>query len=91
MIGYHARKDLWDATIGEEIPCQSEHGNAQGAFADDVLKDGAIVGHVSRKISAACSMFLHRGGSIRSQVTKSKCYSTDLLILNVSSNLSLSF
>ena len=49
MIGYHARKDLWDATIGEEFPCQSEHGNAQDAFTD-VLKDGAIVGHVSQKI-----------------------------------------
>ena len=31
--GYHAYKDVWDATIGEQLPCQSEHGNAQDAFA----------------------------------------------------------
>ena len=76
--GYHAYKDVWDATIGEQLPCQSEHGNAQDAFAVAVLKDGAIVGHVPRKISAACSMFLRRGGSISCQVTESKRYSADL-------------
>ena len=56
--GYHAYKDVWDTTIGKQLPCQSEHGNAQDAFAVAVLKDGAIVGHVLWKISTACSMFL---------------------------------
>ena len=57
VIGYHTRKDLWDATIGKQPPCQSEHNNAQDAFAVDVLKDGAIFGQVSRKIFTAYSCF----------------------------------
>ena len=44
-----------------------------------VLKDEAIVGHIPHKISATCSMFLHRGGSILCQVTESKHYSADQL------------
>ena len=78
-IGYHAYKDVWEATIGEELLWQSQHGNVQDAFAVAVLKDEAIVGHVSRKISAACYMFLHWGGLILCQATESKHYSVDLL------------
>ena len=37
VIVYHARKDLWDATVGEELPCQSEHGNAQDALFNGSL------------------------------------------------------
>ena len=37
VIGYHARKDLWDARIGEELHCQSEHGNAQDALFNGSL------------------------------------------------------
>ena len=64
-----AWKQWWEA--------KSEHGNAQDAFAVAVLKDEAIIGHVPQKISAACSMFLHRDSSILCQVAESKHYSAD--------------
>ena len=76
--GYHTYKDVWAATVGKQLPCKSEQGNAKDAFAVAVLKDGVIVGHVPWKISTACSMFLHRGGSILCQVTESRRYSADL-------------
>jgi len=43
-----------------------------------VVKNVNIVGHVPRTISAVCSLFLCRGGSIGCLVTGSRCYSWDL-------------
>ena len=76
--GYHAYKDICAATMGEQLPCQSEQGNTQDVFSVAVLKDGVIVGHNPQKISSACSMFLSPGGSILCQVTESERYSAGL-------------
>ena len=38
--------------------------NSHDPFAVAVVKEGTIVGHVSRKISAVCSTFLRRGGDL---------------------------
>ena len=35
-------------------------------------------GHVPKKISTTCSLFLRRGGAIHCTVTGAKCYSADL-------------
>ena len=42
-----------------------------------VLKSGIIIGHLPRKISTLCSIFLRRGGSIHC-VTGRRRYSSDL-------------
>ena len=42
-------KNLWDACAGEEL--RASHG-----YAVAVMRRSAIVGHVPRKISAACSL-----------------------------------
>ena len=39
---------------------------------------GIIVGHIPRMISAVCSLFLHRGGTIVCEVTGSRSASVDL-------------
>ncbi len=49
--------------------------NPRDPFAVAVLKDEAIVGHVSRKVSSICSLFLRRNGSISCRVTRSRRYS----------------
>ena len=46
--GYHAYKDVWAATIGQQLPCKSELGNAKDAFAVTVLKDGVIIGETRK-------------------------------------------
>ena len=38
-----------------------------------------IVGHLLRKISATCSLFLRRGGKIDCRVTGQRRYSRDLI------------
>ena len=68
---------LLDPTIGETLHCESE--NAVDPYAVAVLEIATIVGHVPRKISAACNLFLRRSGStIQCMVTGIRCYSADL-------------
>ena len=55
-----------------------EKNNRHDPFAVVVIKDNTIVGHVSRKLSAICSLFLRSRGSIVCKVRGSKWYSYDL-------------
>ena len=76
--GYHVYKDIWNSVLDEELPCQRETGNTSDPFAVGVLKDGVIVGHVPRKISSICSLFLQRRGSIICRVSGHRRFSEDL-------------
>ena len=76
--GYHQYKDIWDAQLGEELECQRENSNPHDIFAVAVLKSGVVVGHVPKKISSICSLFLRRGGAIHCRVSDVKRYSADL-------------
>lgn len=55
--GYHVYGEIWLAAVGEELSCMSEVKNSRNLFAVAVMKSG-VVGHVPRKISSVCSMFL---------------------------------
>ena len=76
--GYHIYRELWDAVVGEELECQREHSNATDMYAVAVIKDSTIVGHLPRKISRICTLFIRRGGVINCRVTGRRKYSTDL-------------
>jgi len=67
--GYHEYKDMWIAVIGEELSCKREPTNREDQFGVAVTKDSSIVGHVSRKISVVCSLFLCQSGKISCCVT----------------------
>ena len=43
MRGYHIYKDIWEASIGEELPCQREGGNHADPFAVAIVKRGVTV------------------------------------------------
>ena len=70
--GYHTYRDIWEASVGEELPCQRETDNPHDRFAVAVLKDACVVGHLPRKISSVSSIFIRRGGSIHCRVTGSR-------------------
>lgn len=80
----HVYKDHWAPAVGEELRCQREIRNMADQYAVAVIKeevesgtsDHAVVGHLPRKISAACSLFI--GGSIMCVVMSSRRYSRDL-------------
>ena len=81
--GYHQYKDVWENPVyGEELNCARDIGNSHDPMAVTVLKeiDGAsvTVGHLPRRISALCSVFLRRGGTIRCIVNGHRRYSADL-------------
>ena len=52
--------------------------NSKDPFAVAVVKSRVTVGHIPRKISSICSMFLRHGGTINCRVTASRRYSRDL-------------
>ena len=67
--GYHEYLHIWDAVVGETLPCNHEVGNVHDPYVVSVKKGGVIVGHVPKKLSCLCSLFLRRGGSICCEVT----------------------
>ena len=58
--------------------CEREVGNDKDRYATAVIKEGTIVGHLPKRISRVCSLFLLRGGSIMCTVVGSRQYSSDL-------------
>ena len=77
--GCHVYKE---ASEDELLPCRRETANRYDPFAVAVTKNDMIVGHVPRRISAICSMFLRRklnfNGTIMCHVTGNRQYSRDL-------------
>ena len=76
--GYHAYKEVWEAAVGEALVCEREPENASDRYAVAVEKEGSIIGHLPRKVSRVCSLFLRRGGTIQCTVTGRRKYSADL-------------
>ena len=58
--GYHVYREVWEAAVGEVLACEREPRNAEDKYAVAVKKDGTIVGHLPRKVSRVCSLFLRR-------------------------------
>ena len=76
--GYHIYNSIWEAYIGEELSCQREEDNAHDPYAVAVLKSATVVGHLPRKVSTLCSLFIRRGGTIHCRITGRRRYSADL-------------
>ena len=81
--GHHIFKEIWTPFIGEDLECKRDVSNTRDAYAVGIMRQEetgliAIVGHVPRKISVACSLFLQREGNIRCIITGNRQYSRDL-------------
>jgi hypothetical protein len=76
--GYHVYQDIWDAIVHEELACARELDILRDPFAVAVVKSRQTVGHVPKKISSVCSLFLQHGGSITCKVTGRRRRSEDL-------------
>ena len=73
MYGY-----VWEAAVGEEQDCRREPSNATDRYAVAVVKSGAVVGHLPKKLSRAYSLIIRRGDRIRCRVTGRRRRSDDL-------------
>ena len=76
--GYHIYRTIWQAAVGEVLTCKREYNSDRDRYAVAVLKNDNIIGHLPKKLSKLCSLFLKRGGEISCKVTGSKRYSRDL-------------
>lgn len=69
---------VWNPSIGDNFSCEREEGNSEDPYAVAVMYNAGVVGHVPRVISAACSLFLGRSGTITCTIIGSRRYSSDL-------------
>ena len=46
VCGYHVYKNMWEAAIGKELPCEWETRNTKDRYAVAVKKDSTVVGHL---------------------------------------------
>ena len=72
-------KDIWNADIGSELPCYPESTNSEDRYAVAIMDDTHVVGHVPRKISFICHLFLCHAGVIVCRVTGPRQHSRDLI------------
>ena len=49
--------EIWEASYGETFHCMRETGNSFDPFAVAVVRDGEMIAHVPKLISAAASQF----------------------------------
>ena len=77
--GYHVYEEIWIAVFGEELNTEREIDNIVDRYAVAIKKDsGEIVGHLPKKISQMCSMFIQEVGEILCIVIGNRRYSSDL-------------
>ena len=84
--GYHEYIRIWESpSPTDNLFCQREIGNPHDTHAVAVKgnvagDDGTTttVGHVPRKLSVICSIFITRGGTINCVVNGMRRYSADL-------------
>ena len=77
---FHVYQDIWTPTTGERLSCQTEDSNAFDLYAVAITsrKSANVIGHVYWKISAACSLFIQRGGTLTCIIIDSRRqYSSD--------------
>ena len=58
--------------------CKREPTNTVDRYAVALVKNRTVIGHLPRKMSRVCSLFLRRGGGIVCTVTGARRHSGDL-------------
>ena len=75
---FHEYQVIWSPALDEELGCSRELNNPNDSYTVSVLKRTQVVGHVLRKISRMCAIFLRNSGIITCTVTGNHRYSHDL-------------
>ena len=76
--GYHVYKNVWESEVGEVLACEVEMNNIHDRNAIAVKKANDV-GHLPKKISLICRLFLEReDSSIQCEVASTRRYSRDL-------------
>ena len=76
--GYRVYPAIWEAAVGQVLPCQKECGNVHNPYTVAIVNRSVIVDHVPWAISSVCYLILGRDSTITCQVTAARHYSADL-------------
>ena len=69
VCGYHFYGDILTPSVSDLFACEVEDDNSYDENAV-AIKDGAtVIGHVPRKLSATCSLFISLGGAMNYLIT----------------------
>ena len=58
ICGCHIYKNVWVSVVGEVLECERQQQSDKDRYAVAVKKDQMIIGHLPRKISRVCLLFL---------------------------------
>ena len=76
--GYHEYRSIWDPVLRSKYLCQREPNNEVDKFAVAVMNNGAVVGHIPKKISQPISRFLEtKESSVVCEVTGGQQFTRD--------------
>ena len=79
VMGHHIYQATWKPKACEKLECCREEDNLHDPYAVAMKKGETIVGHVPRKILAACSLFLKKEDTtITCTITGIREFSHDL-------------
>ena len=67
--GFHIYANIWSPTVGDVLNCERECRNPSDLYAVAIKNGASVIGHVPRKLSAACSLFLSLGGTMNCEIT----------------------
>ena len=56
--GYHVYKEVWEAPVGKLLVCEKRPRKRFQSIRCGCEKEGTIIGHLLRKVSRVCSLFL---------------------------------
>ena len=56
--------DIWNPDVGDILNCERKSGNRIDSYAVAIKRGASVIGHVPRKLAAACSLFLSLGRTI---------------------------
>lgn len=76
--GHHVFRTVWSPTVGERLNCTWETSNTEDPYAVAVMHSSAVIGHISRKISAVGALFLGKEGTIHCTIIGSWPFTTNL-------------
>ena len=77
MAIIHIYKEIRNPCLGEVLQYERDPHNVVDRYSVAVKK-GVVIGHLPRKVSRLCSLFLWRGGTIDCIVTGARRHSADL-------------
>ena len=71
MREYHSYGNIWTPSVEDLLSCGQESENPNDLYAVAIKNGTNVIGHVPRKLLAACSLFLLFGGTINCEITDS--------------------